>query len=447
MNLLDKIFFINLDEKLDRKEHFYKQCEIHNIPMDKVERYSAINGQKHTFTKDELDMFKNNILNTELLTPYIVKKKIMGNQLSHYNILKEMINRNYNYILICQDDVMFRNNFVNYIDLILKDIPNDSEIINIGMHKKAVYDYFEPYDLTNEMIDINIIDKKKTDFVYTYKNINPETGHIINPNSLAYIVTKKGCNNLVDHFIKNGFYRETDWNFYFYLNFNKIIYGSKIILATGNNKFNSDVFVNTYNYRLEDLIDVNFYYTDKNTIHSYFTIYNELFSPIRETSNNILEIGIGNFNIKNGGSLLLWHMYFNNALINGIDIISNDQIYDVILKNNKIKTYTNTYAYSTEIINNFKTSNILFDVIIYDKSHPHTLESQCKCIELYVHLLNETGILVIEDVQDILWVDKFKEITPLYLHKYIHIYDLRSVKNRYDDILFVINKNQVNLHP
>jgi hypothetical protein len=48
---------------------------------------------------------------------------------------------------------------------------------------------------------------------------------------------------------------------------------------------------------------------------------------------------------------------------------------------------------------------------------------------------------VIEDVQDINWINKFKTITPLHLQKYIHVYDLRNVKNRYDDILFVINKN------
>ena len=61
----------------------------------------------------------------------------MGNQLSHYNILLEMKKRNYNNIIICQDDCEFKEGFVDFINLIMKDIPDDSEIINFGMHKKA----------------------------------------------------------------------------------------------------------------------------------------------------------------------------------------------------------------------------------------------------------------------------------------------------------------------
>ena len=46
-------------------------------------------------------------------------------------------------------------------------------------------------------------------------------------------------------------------NLYLYLQSKNIFYGSKYILATGNNIFKSDVFVDTDNYSLEDLIDTN----------------------------------------------------------------------------------------------------------------------------------------------------------------------------------------------
>lgn len=437
---IDKIFFINLDNRVDRLEHFLNQCKIHKIPDDKVERYSAINGNTYIFTNEETKLFCNADFNKYLLTPLIHKKKLMGNQLSHFNILVEMKKRNYNNIIILQDDVILKNGFVKYIELIMKDLPTNAEIINIGIHKKANYESFEKYDLSNEKIDNDIIDKQITEFVYSYKVWNSSTCYRVNPASLAYIVTKQGCDNLLNYFSNNGFRHHTDWNYNLYLQNKNIFYGSKYVLATGNDIFPSDVFVNTDNYSMEDLIDTNLYYTDKNTTHSYFELYDKLFNPIRSQSKNVLEIGICEFGAKNGGSILLWKMYFKNALIHAADIISEDKIYDIIFKNKStIKLYLNSDVYKTEFVEEFKKQNILFDVIIDDG--PHTLDSQCKCIELYSELLTENGILVIEDVQDILWIEKFKQITPNHLKKYIHIYDLRDVKNRYDDIVFVINKN------
>ena len=115
----------------------------------------------------------------------------MGNQLSHYNILLEMKARNYNNIIICQDDCEFKEGFVDYIDLIMKDIPDDSELINIGMHQKAENDNFEKYNLNDNEFDESFMDKQITEFVYSYKIWN-SNGHRVNPASLAYIVTKKG---------------------------------------------------------------------------------------------------------------------------------------------------------------------------------------------------------------------------------------------------------------
>ena len=60
-------------------------------------------------------------------------------------------------------------------------------------------------------------------------------------------------------------------------------------------------------------------------------------------------------------------------------------------------------------------------------------------ITLYLPLLKADGILVIEDVQDIAWLETLTQVTPDAFKKYIKTYDRRSVKGRYDDIMFVIN--------
>lgn len=87
----------------------------------------------------------------------------------------------------------------------------------------------------------------------------------------------------------------------------------------------------------------------------------------------------------------------------------------------------------------FLSKNVLFDVVMDDG--PHTLESMITFIKLYSRVMKEDGILVIEDVQDIQWIDMLSQETPEHLKQYIEVYDRRPIKNRYDDIVFVINKS------
>ena len=44
-------------------------------------------------------------------------------------------------------------------------------------------------------------------------------------------------------------------------------------------------------------------------------LYEKLLSPKKDTAKNILEIGIGDYRVKNGGSVKLWKDYFTNATI------------------------------------------------------------------------------------------------------------------------------------
>lgn len=71
--------------------------------------------------------------------------------------------------------------------------------------------------------------------------------------------------------------------------------------------------------------------TDKNTTHSYLPTYQKIFANKKETAKHILEIGIGdNFcSSGNGGSIKLWHDYFQNATIHALDIISFEYQYKI----------------------------------------------------------------------------------------------------------------------
>ena len=174
--------------------------------------------------------------------------------------------------------------------------------------------------------------------------------------------------------------------------------------------------------------------TDKNTIHSYFDSYDKLFSPIKDSAKNILEIGI-----YAGGSIKLWHDYFVNANIYAVDItrcVTGSWIDNY----ERIKTYQ-ANAYSQDfLMYEFIQKNIKFDLIIEDG--PHSLETQQFAASIYSNILSDQGMIVIEDVM----IDNVHPIVdsfPKHLQSSIEVIDLRSVKNRCDDILIVCDKSNI----
>jgi hypothetical protein len=191
--------------------------------------------------------------------------------------------------------------------------------------------------------------------------------------------------------------------------------------------------------KLIDLVDNT--KTDKNTCHSYIPSYQNLFESKKYDKNNILEIGIGEpkENKENGGSIKLWHDYFQNSIVYGLDICDISVVNEEIIKKERIKLFTSINAYDVSFIENtFINNNIKFDILIDDG--PHTLDSMVFFVKHYLPLLKDDGILVIEDIPDINWIQILTENTPEQYRKYIKVEDLRKNKNRWDDIMFIIQK-------
>jgi len=192
--------------------------------------------------------------------------------------------------------------------------------------------------------------------------------------------------------------------------------------------------------KLIDLIDNN--RTDKNTAHSYIETYEKLFQNKKESAKNVLEIGIGDLFDLNGASIKLWRSYFENSIVYGIDVLDKSRILPELLIDNHIILYTETDAYNPEFVEStFINNNLKFDIIIDDGLH--TLESMKTVLNLYSQILAEKGIIVLEDIQNIDWIPQLINATPNHLKTYIEIYDLRHIKGRWDDILFVINTNKL----
>ena len=184
---------------------------------------------------------------------------------------------------------------------------------------------------------------------------------------------------------------------------------------------------------LEEIVDNS--RTDKNTVHSYLPLYQELLINKKESAKNVLEVGI-----HRGGSIKLWNDFFTNANVYGLDIMNIDDVWEGIKNNEKIILYTSTNAYNREFfINHFLNNNIRFDFMIDDG--PHSLESMILFIRYYSQIMTDDGILIIEDVQSWDWIPILINEVPDTLKQYIKVYDLTPNKNRYDDIVFTINKS------
>jgi len=167
-------------------------------------------------------------------------------------------------------------------------------------------------------------------------------------------------------------------------------------------------------------------YTDKHTTHSYITVYESLFSSIRNSCTAILEIGV-----QTGGSMKLWNGYFPNAIVYGIDCdIYANRIRDPAPRIRLIQAD----AYTTECASTFAENSL--DVVIDDG--PHTLNSMCQVIDLYYKTVKPGGYLIIEDIQDMNWIPTIQSHADP--NAKWRVIDRRIIKGRYDDVLIVIQK-------
>jgi len=175
--------------------------------------------------------------------------------------------------------------------------------------------------------------------------------------------------------------------------------------------------------------------TDKNTTHSYLELYQSLLVHKKNTAKNVLEVGV-----QCGGSIKLWHDFFVNATVYGLDVMHETGVWSELKNNERIVLHTSTDAYNEEMFrHNFLNKQIYCDFMLDDG--PHTLESMIQFIKLYSQIMTHDGILIIEDVQSWDWIDILKNEVPVHLKQFIKVYDLRPNKNRYDDIVFTINKS------
>jgi hypothetical protein len=182
--------------------------------------------------------------------------------------------------------------------------------------------------------------------------------------------------------------------------------------------------------KLEELYNTRKYYTDKGDIHDYIKGYYENEFKDRNKPTHLLEVGMG----LEGGSIDLWLDWFIDRSITLVEFDKNlIEYYKTKRGEQEALTIINKSAYEQSTIDEFP--NDYFDYIIDDG--PHTLQTQLYFIKNWLPKVKVGGKLIVEDVQDIGWIEYFN-----LLHNQPHkTYDLRYSKGRYDDIIYEITKN------
>jgi SAM-dependent methyltransferase len=184
--------------------------------------------------------------------------------------------------------------------------------------------------------------------------------------------------------------------------------------------------------------------------HNYTTFYYSIFNDIRDRKLRVFELGLGTNNVnlpsnmgadgKPGASLYGWAEYFPLATVYGADI---DR--DILFNTDRIYTYYCDQTDPVVIANMWQEPGLSenFDIIIEDGLHTYT--ANVCFFENSIHKLNPGGYFIIEDIganEHNLFYGKIKEWEVKYPDCKFDLITLPSVKNRWDNTLLVINRQQ-----
>jgi hypothetical protein len=122
-----KTYVVNLDRRPDRWEIFKKNA----TEIDNYERFSAVDGKLIKNSTQLQQIFESN--------DYYMRRGMVGCLLSHIKIYTELINSEYNYFTILEDDVEFTPDFKNKFDNIMTQVNNKNwDLIFLGHHVRDI---------------------------------------------------------------------------------------------------------------------------------------------------------------------------------------------------------------------------------------------------------------------------------------------------------------------
>ncbi len=199
------------------------------------------------------------------------------------------------------------------------------------------------------------------------------------------------------------------------------------------------------NNYMQKILEDEYLETDKHTTHSFVqNFYEERFLSYKDKDITLMEIGT-----SGGWSIRLWYYYFKNAaMIYAMDSFRFIDFVNFIEKGEADSTHKNMGFKDIEPPKNIKyvicdaytedSSNLIPECDIIIDDGPHSLDSQLKCIELYLRKVKSGGLLIIEDIANTenqkLIHEKALSLFPDYKYELL---DFRETKGQYNDLMFI----------
>jgi GR25 family glycosyltransferase involved in LPS biosynthesis len=133
-----EIYLINLDRNPDRLTHFASQWKNSDLKSKEINRVSAVDGNEiniSTYVSERAFGEMNAITNAGYRTKhYQLTKGAVGCYLSHLKTYKHIADGDKPYGLILEDDIIIPKNFHKQIKGVLKNIPNNWDILLLSCH-------------------------------------------------------------------------------------------------------------------------------------------------------------------------------------------------------------------------------------------------------------------------------------------------------------------------
>ncbi len=180
MNISDfPIHIVHYKKLEERKEYLdisLKKEGFTNIKWcDEIDR--------DTMTLDQVQMYKRDDdrwtslcnLWDDRSTPRALSGPEIANGITHINIYKHMIDNNIPILLILEDDCILRNNFREYLEIILSELPKDFDVCFLGSSFGQTVDNFR-YGYFGSQ-NKNVIEPNK--HVYPIKGTHTADAYII----------------------------------------------------------------------------------------------------------------------------------------------------------------------------------------------------------------------------------------------------------------------------
>ena len=210
------LYYINLDDSKNRRNSMEKQLSKLNINYN---RFSAYNGKliDKKFSNILINNFNTINYNSHI---YKNKKGSLGNYISQltcwYNFY---LKSNKKYLMIMEDDIIIKKNFVNKIQKTIKSVNDDNwSMIKFFCFEKRDGDYYNDY----------MIKTKTTQQDYKSKK---------NTGMQCYILNKKKIKDIIEDMlpIENDTF---DWKVkYLMLNHKILITNDNFVETPDHNKF------------------------------------------------------------------------------------------------------------------------------------------------------------------------------------------------------------------